>query len=171
MKKIYFLLIAILFASNSHSSDITNFFPFSKPDNLKFGFYKDMNLFKGLIPGKIYDDVNNKYTTVGNISLTVTNYGTLGKGYCGSQPSCQYPKNSGIEHLWLGGIWVGGIKGGQTRVSTGAIDVSNALKQEGFEYYNGPGSIILERSSLQTSPNYRPDAISHQDFVCEVFDT
>lgn len=123
------------------------------------------------LPQRFFDDVNNKYTTIGNIAMTVTNYGTIGKGYCGTQPSCQFPKNSGIEHLWLGGIWFGGIKNGVVSVSTGAIDVSNALKQEGFEFFNAPGSGILERSSLQTSPNYRPEAISHQDFVCEFFDT
>ena len=122
-------------------------------------------------PASVYDDISNKYTSVGNISLTVTNYGTIGKGYCGTQPSCQYPLGSGIENLWLGGLWVGGVKNGVIGVTTGAIDVSNPSKAEGFEFNNGPGSIILERSSLQTSPNYRPDAISHQDFVCEFFDT
>jgi len=120
---------------------------------------------------KIFDDVNNKYTTVGNIAMTVTNYGTIGKGYCGTQPSCQYPKNSGIENLWLGGIWVGGIKNGVIGVSTGAIDVTNANKQEGFEFTNAPGAGITERSSIPTSPYYSPNAVSHQDFVCEYVDT
>jgi hypothetical protein len=120
---------------------------------------------------KPVDDINNKYTTVGNILLTVTNYGTLGKGYCGTQPSCVFPKGSGIENFWLGGLWVGGYKNGTIRVTTGAIDVSNANKQEGFEFTNGPGSTITERSSLINSPYYSPDAISHQDFVCQFFDT
>jgi hypothetical protein len=117
------------------------------------------------------DDINNKYTTVSNIQLTVTNYGTIGKGYCGTQPSCMYPKGSGIENLWLGGIWVGGYKNGSIHVSTGAIDVSGAIRQEGFEFSNAPGSIITERSSNITSPYYSPYAISHQDFVCEYYDT
>jgi len=131
-----------------------------------------MCFFVFLIIGELYaDDVNNKYTTVGNISLTVTNYGTLGKGYCGTQPSGMYPKNSGIENLWLGGIWVGGIKNNTIKVTTGAIDVSTSIRQEGFEFTNAPGSTILERSSLITSPYYNPNAISHQDFVCEFFDT
>jgi hypothetical protein len=122
-------------------------------------------------PNDIQDDINNKYTNVGNIQMTVTNYGTIGKGYCGTQPSCMYPKGSGIENIWLGGLWFGGIKDGQVHVTTGAIDVSNANKQEGFEFTNGAGSIILERSSLITSPFYDPKAVSHQDFVCEFFDT
>lgn len=120
---------------------------------------------------KPQDDINNKYTTIGNISLTVTNFGTIGKGYCGSQPSGMFPKNSGIENVWLGGLWVGGVKSGQIRVTTGAIDVSNPSKQEGFEFFNAPGSIITEKSSLITSPYYSPDAVSHQDFICEFYDT
>jgi len=124
-------------------------------------------------PGDIQDDVNNKFTNVGNISMTITNYGTIGNGFVNfpNQPSCQYPKGSGIENIFVGGIWVGGAKGGQIRVSTGAIDVSSANRGEGFEFSNSPGQGILERSSFQNSPNYRPDAVSHQDFVCEFLDT
>ena len=123
------------------------------------------------LPYNIQDDINTKFTNVGNIQMTVTNYGTIGKGFCGTQPSCMYPANSGIENLWLGGFWFGGIKNGTTYVTTGALDVSNPLKTEGFEFTNGPGSTIFERSSLITSPFYDPKAISHQDFVCEFFDT
>ena len=120
---------------------------------------------------RILDDISTKYTTVGNIAFTITNFGTVGKGYCGTQPSCQYPKNSGIEHLWLGGIWVGGIKNGQVYVSTGAIDVSNPNRASGFEFSNNPGQTILEKSTLITSPFYDPSAVSHQDFVCDYIDT
>ncbi len=129
------------------------------------------DFFNYLISPKPLDDVNNKFTNVGNILMTVTNYGTIGKGYCGTQPSCMYPAGSGIENLWLGGLWVGGVKNGQIFVTTGAIDVSNPNKTEGFEFTNGQGSIITERSSLITSPFYDPKAVSHQDFVCEFFDT
>jgi hypothetical protein len=124
-------------------------------------------------PFKIADDVNNKFTNVGNIAMTITNYGTIGNGFVNfpNQPSCQFPINSGIEHMFVGGIWFGGIKNGQIKVTTAAIDVSSANRTEGFEFTNAPGAGILERSSLQNSPNYRPDAISHQDFVCEFFDT
>ncbi|MEO8666441.1 MAG: hypothetical protein ABI462_13200 [Ignavibacteria bacterium] len=124
-------------------------------------------------PHDIQDDVNNKYTNVGNIALTVTNYGTIGNGFQNfpNQPSCQYPKGSGIENLFVGGLWIGGVKEGFTYVTTAAVDVTSLSRSEGFEFTNAPGSGILERSSLQTSPNFRPDAISHQDFVTEFFDT
>lgn len=119
------------------------------------------------------DDVNNKFTNVGNIAMTVTNYGTIGNGFVNfpNQPSCQYPKGSGIENMFLGGLWIGGYKNGQLYVTTGALDVSTATRNEGFEFTNAAGSGILERSSLPTSSFYRPDAVSHQDFVCDFFDT
>ncbi len=126
-----------------------------------------------LKPLGISDDVNNKFTSVGNIAMTVTNYGTIGNGFVNfpNQPSCQYPKGSGIENMFLGGIWVGGYKEGQLSVTTGAIDVSAAFRNEGFEFTNAPGSGILERSSLPNSPFFRPGSVSHQDFVTDFFDT
>ena len=63
------------------------------------------------------------------------------------------------------------MKDGITSVSTAAVDVSTANRTEGSEFTNADGSGILERSSLQNSPNFRPDAVSHQDFVTEFFDT
>lgn len=121
----------------------------------------------------IEEDINNKYTNIGNIALTVTNYGTIGNGFANfpAQPSCQYPIGSGIENMFLSGLWIGGSKNGQITVSTGAIDVSTANRTEGFEFSNAPDGTIIERSSLQTSPVYSANAISHQDFVTEFTDT
>jgi len=124
-------------------------------------------------PLDIQDDVNNKFTNVGNLALTVTNYGTVGNGFVNfpNQPSCQYPINSGIEHMFLGGFWFGGIKDGIIKVTTGAVDVTTGNRNEGFEFTTEDGWGILERSTLQTSPFFRPDAVSHQDFVCDYLDT
>ncbi|MDZ7623884.1 MAG: hypothetical protein U5J96_05475 [Ignavibacteriaceae bacterium] len=48
-------------------------------------------------------------TNIGNIGITVTNFGTYGHGFVlwPEQPSCQYPLGSGIEHLFDGGLYVG----------------------------------------------------------------
>jgi hypothetical protein len=121
----------------------------------------------------IADDDNSHYSSVGNIGLTITNFGTIGHGFTlwPGQPSCQYPKSSGIEHLFDGGLWIGGRKNGTTYVTTGAIDASVGNRGEGFEYTNESGQHITEKSSLNTSPYYSPDAISHQDFICEYTDT
>lgn len=119
------------------------------------------------------DDDVSKFTNMGNIGLTVTNFGTVGHGFTlwPGQPSCEYPRGSGIEHLFDGGLWVGGVKNGVIRVSTGAIDAAAANRGEGFEFTNETGQTITHRSSLLTSPFYSPNAISHQDFICEYTDT
>lgn len=132
---------------------------------------------------KTLDDDNSKYTNVGNIGLTLTNFGMYGNGFAGKwpqQPSCEYPLGSGIEHIFAGGLWIGGYvskdaKGtGKTGpfVTTGAVDKSSvASRGGGFEYTNSKGSIITERSSLLTSRYFSPKAVSHQDFLMDFNDT
>jgi len=131
---------------------------------------------------KILDDDDHHYTNVGNIGLTVTNFGTYGHGFAfwPEQPSCEYPLGSGIEHIFDGGLWVGGFisndsLGSQRTgpyVTTGAVDASSvSTRGGGFEYTNASGSFVLERSSLIDSRYYSPNAISHQDFVMEYVDT
>ena len=59
---------------------------------------------------KIKSD-ESRYTDVGNIGLSVTNFGMYGSGWVNwpDVPSCEYPIGSGIEHLFAGGLWVGGF--------------------------------------------------------------
>jgi len=124
---------------------------------------------------KILDDDNSKYTNIGNIGITVTNFGTYGHGFVlwPEQPSCQYPIGSGIEHLFDGGLYVGGfIRGvGGPFVTTGAVDIAQLARTAGFEYTNAVGSRIKERSSLFDSRYFNPNAISHQDFLMDYTDT
>ncbi len=131
---------------------------------------------------KILDDDNSKYTNVGNIGITVTNFGTYGNGFVlwPEQPSCEYPLGSGIEHLFDGGLWIGGFIAndslGQGKVgpfvTTGALDASSVSSRGGgFEYTNAPGNRVIERSSLYDSRYFSPYAISHQDFLLDYVDT
>jgi len=131
---------------------------------------------------KTMDDDSDKYTNVGNIGITVTNFGTYGHGFVfwPDQPSCEFPLGSGIEHIFDGGIWVGGFRTDNNQganrigpfVSTGAIDVSSVTTRGGgFEYTNAAGSKVKERSSLFDSRVYSPLAISHQDFLMDYTDT
>lgn len=119
------------------------------------------------------DDDISHFTNVGNIGLTITNFGTIGHGFTlwPQQPSCEYPKGSGIEHVFDGGLWIGGYKDGVIHVTTGSIDANVSQRGEGFEFASAPGQIISQKSSLTTSPFYSPSAISHQDFICEYTDT
>ncbi|MBU2445765.1 MAG: hypothetical protein KJ666_09370, partial [Bacteroidetes bacterium] len=118
-------------------------------------------------------DDNSKFTNVGNIGITITNFGMYGHGFTlwPRQPSCEYPKGSGIEHLFDGGLWIGGFVDGQVRVTTAAVDASSAVRGGGFEFTNHPDSYVIEKSSLLNSKYYKPEAISHQDFVAEFSDT
>ena len=131
---------------------------------------------KGALP-KISGDDNTKFTRIGNLALTITNFGTFGHGFrlWPRQPSMQYPRGSGIEHLFVGGLWVGAGydgAGGGMRVTTGAVDVSSIRTgvSEGFEFTTGVTSRVVERSSLPDNPFYDPQAISHQDFLADFAD-
>jgi hypothetical protein len=140
-------------------------------------------IFGVLAPCVRADDDERHTVNVGNIGLVVTNYGTVGIAFAErGRLSCEYPKGSHIEHLFLGGLWVGGIRNNEIAVSTGAIDVSFKPNgaAEGFEFTTGacmgsptsfPADSIIERSLLPVSQYYNPQAISHQDFLCSYSDT
>ncbi len=124
-------------------------------------------------------DDNTKYTTIGNIGLTITNFGTIGDGFViqtpEDQPSCEYPRGSGIEHMFDGGLWVAGIRDdGTIMATTGAMDIPFLIDiASGFEFTNSadPNDVVKERSTLVNSPFYHPQAVSHQDFICDYTDT
>lgn len=132
---------------------------------------------------KALDDDNSKFTNIGNIGITVTNFGTIGHGFSlwPDQPSCEYPIGSGIEHLFDGGLWIGGYLSDNDQgsnkqgpfVTTGAVDASSIAQRGGggFEYTNEEGTKVKERSSLIDSKFFSPDAVSHQDFVMDFNDT
>ncbi len=132
--------------------------------------------------GKITKDDNTHFTNVGNIAITITNFGTIGHGFSKwpEQPNCEYPIGSGIEHLFDGGLWIGGYisndENGSGRlgpfVTTGAVDASSVSSRGGgFEFTNAPSASVKERSSLIDSKFFSPSAISHQDLVMEYTDT
>ncbi len=124
---------------------------------------------------KIADDEDSYYTNVGNLALTITNFGTVGtrNRYWPNQPSCEYPKGSRIEHMYQGGLWVGGKPRNRTgivaAVSTGVTDRSGS-SGEGYEYTTAPGERMLLRSSLSDSRYFDVSAISHQDLVADYSD-
>lgn len=131
---------------------------------------------------KTTDDDNSKYSNVGNIGLTITNFGTYGHGFSKwpDQPSCEYPIGSGIEHIFDGGIWIGGYISSDSLgngrvgplVTTGAVDASSvSTRGGGFEFTNSRGKKVVERSTLLESKYYSPYAVSHQDLVCDYADT
>jgi hypothetical protein len=123
---------------------------------------------------KTLDDDESKYTNVGNIGVTVSNFGTIGHGwrYWPQQPSVEYPLGSSIEHMFIGGLWVGAVMDGTPAVSTAALDIPSVRDvAAGFEYTNAAGSRVVERSTNTDAPFFHPDAISHQDFIAAYTDS
>ena len=131
----------------------------------------------------LVDDYNH-FHDIGNIGLTVTNYGLLGQGYLSAlkdQPSCVYKYHSRlekeqIEHFSYAGLWIGGIGGteGQQQklVSTAIVDGVFQYGEAGFEFTNSANEAdtVRTRSSIVTSHSFDPSAISHQDFICDFSD-
>lgn len=121
----------------------------------------------------VYDE---KVTSAGQVAATISNLGIIGNSFSGSFnvegfPSCEYPVNSGIEHIFDGGLWVGALRNGQVLVSTGAVDDATGYSsgKAGFEFTSDIA--LAERSSLFDSPFYDPEAFSHQDYRSVFTDT
>lgn len=124
-----------------------------------------------------------KTTNASNVRLNVTNIGTFGNAFRGyrdgtGDPSAEYPAGSGIEHLFEGGIWIGGKEnGGQIVVSTSAYDAPQgyAPGRGGFEFHvdtsiAGNARSLQEKSSLFDSRYFDPNAVSHQDYIATFSD-
>jgi hypothetical protein len=138
--------------------------------SLGFMLFEGADGQSGYFPrNSVFTDTDKNYTTVGNIRLTVTNFGTIGtrNAYWPTQPSCEYPSGSRIEHLYQGGLWVGAQsrRTGQIHVSTAAGDQVSTLTGKGFEFISDGTSDLIQRSSLSESQYFNEQAVSHQDFV------
>lgn len=128
---------------------------------------------------KTTKDDMSKFTSVGNIGMTISNYGTFGDGLAKQapvdQPACEYPKGSGIEHLYGGGLWIGAQTPSGIKVSTGAFNSArfSAGGSTNFEFTNteDPLDLTKEKSSLYDNQFFSPLAVSHQDFVADFSDT
>lgn len=125
-----------------------------------------------------------EYTTHnrGNIQLAIANNGTFGTyGLDISDPftaeripSCIYPKNSNLVHLWVGAFWIGAVVGEDTLVSSGNDDFYASA-----EFWADPltadlGEQIKGFSYRSIDPQSRfhsPTALSEQDILCEYTDT
>ena len=134
------------------------------------------------------DDYDNT-TIVGEMGLTVTNFGIIGEGWNNpDQASCRYKQygteREMVELMSYGGLWIGGIPivGGQEqlpRVSTAIVDGAFDYGEEGFEFTtsSAAGDTIQTRSSISsagTSPlasYFSLEAVSHQDLIADFKDS
>ena len=116
-------------------------------------------------------------TNAGDVGLTMSNVGFLGNSFRGNfqlenEPSCEFPINSGVEHLFEGGLWIGATLRGSQAVSTASYDNASGYSTGGggYEMTAEVGTGFKERSSLFNSKVFDPLAISHQDYVCNFTD-
>lgn len=121
-------------------------------------------------------DFQEAVINVGNVGITITNSGFIGRANVRNTPtgapSFEYPLDSGVEHLFESGLWVGAIRSdGVTTVRTGAVTTSAGYQPGGEGYELNPSTQIQEFSSLIESDAFTPRAISHQDFVTTFNDT
>jgi len=126
---------------------------------------------------------DDKTHDVGQLFLTVSNWGSFGSGRGdGTDPDCkkwesgenagecrpsgEYPGGSGIEYLFMGALWVGAVVDGDTLVSVGEDGWFRNVN-ELFPGYNQSTDTIMEYSIMSGDDN----AISEQDYVGELTDT
>ena len=102
-------------------------------------------------------------TNAGDVGLTMSNVGFLGNSFRGNfqlenEPSCEFPINSGVEHLFEGGLWIGATLRGSQAVSTASYDNASGYSTGGggYEMTAEVGTGFKERSSLFNSKVFDP---------------
>ncbi len=112
---------------------------------------------------------------IGNIQVGHTNLGQFGTGFVGAVsdpvtgealPSCIFPANSNLNHLYVSAFWIGAVIGRDTLVSSGADD--------GFavhEFWPGANDEIVQRSIIPSDQFFSPLAVSEQDIIATYYDT
>jgi hypothetical protein len=83
-------------------------------------------------------------------------------------PSFEFPAGSGLEYLFMGGIWIGAVVNDTPYTSVGC---------DGWQWIyelwpdTFPQGAIVEGSTTPQVPCFSPDAISHQDIIAVYTDT
>ena len=114
---------------------------------------------------------------IGKLVLTVTNHGTFGNGYQKSGQdsftgeallSCEFPKGSRTQYLFVGTFWIGAVVGRDTLVSHGADgwDGGEELHPD-FPHLGD----MKYRSIIDPSAAAFEDAVSEEDFISVYYDT
>ncbi len=113
---------------------------------------------------------------VGNVGITVTNAGFFGRASVRNNPtgppSFEYPVDSGVEHLFEAGLWIGARRSdGVFTVRSGTVTNSSgyAPGRSGYEF--AQESTIRELSTLPARDAFSSTAVSHQDFAATFADT
>jgi hypothetical protein len=131
----------------------------------------------GIIAGPVRaQSFEEALVDVGNTGLTVTNAGFVGNANIRNNPtgmpSFEYPLDSGVEHLFEAGLWVGARRAdGLISVRTGAVTdpAGYAPGKSGYEF--AQATPLFQRSTLPESDAFTPNAVSQQDVLATYVDT
>ncbi|MEQ9309453.1 MAG: hypothetical protein RLN90_08365 [Balneolaceae bacterium] len=126
-------------------------------------------------PAKAQASFERAETNAGTIGLSITNFGTLGKPDVRNNPeggfSMRFPDDTGTEHLFEAGIWIGALyNNSQLRVSTASVTTSGGYSRgaAGFEF-----TADLPLSRRSTNPNdefFSPFSVGEQDIIARFSD-
>ena len=85
---------------------------------------------------------------IGNLNLHTGNWGAFGSQPGSGQPfqeapSAEWPSGSGVEYLYVAGLWVGALNGGIPAVSTAAYETEFRPTQDPIDvvYYSSEGAV------------------------------
>lgn len=124
---------------------------------------------------------------VGNVWLTVSNYGIIGSfdgtivDPCTGRPApaLEFPAGSGTINMYVGALWIGAVRDGDTLVSVGNDGWAYSIYEMHPKPY--PEGQIIERTTrpvLKAEPNsrcgdvyYSDSAVSEQDIIARYYDT
>ncbi len=114
-------------------------------------------------------------TSAGILGLSITNFGTLGKPDVRNNPeggfSMRYPTDTGTEHLFEAGIWIGAqYNNAALRVSTASITTSGGYSRgaSGFEFT--ADAELARRSNNPNDEFFSPFSIGEQDIIAQFTD-
>jgi hypothetical protein len=123
--------------------------------------------------GPPYPSVTDMITDKGLLAISITNLGYFGTAFNPNrQPSGEYPKDSNVEHIYRGGIWVGArTPDGQLHVSTGAQDANGLEEGDSIREFRNDSNVDVKIiSNSQNQTNYDPAALATQHIECVMDD-
>ena len=114
-------------------------------------------------------------TDAGTFGLSITNFGTLGKPDVRTNPeggfSMRYPTNTGTEHLFEAGIWIGALYNqSQLRVSTASVTTSGGYARGGAGFEFTADAPISQRSTNPNDEYFSPFSVGEQDIIAQFSD-
>lgn len=114
-------------------------------------------------------------TDAGILGLSITNFGTIGKPDVRNNTeggsSMRYPIDTGTEHLFEAGIWIGAqYNNAALRVSTASVTTSGGYARgaAGFEFT--ADAPISRRSTNPNDEFFSPFSVGEQDIIAEFSD-